>query len=77
MPNQLEELLANYIPQPLGEKRCFSVLLPLVWSENQWQVLYQVRSESISQPGESHFLVEELRKEKHHSKQLFGRLWRN
>lgn len=23
MPNQLEELLANYIPQPLGEKRCF------------------------------------------------------
>jgi len=34
MPNQLEELLANYIPQPLGEKRCFSVLLPLVWSES-------------------------------------------
>ena len=55
MPNQLEELLANYIPQPLGEKRCFSVLLPLVWSENQWQVLYQVRSESISQPGEVSF----------------------
>ena len=51
MPNQLEELLANYIPQPLGEKRCFSVLLPLIWSENQWQVLYQIRSESISQPG--------------------------
>ena len=52
MPNQLEELLANYIHSTFRRKTMFSVLLPLVWSENQWQVLYQVRSESISQPGE-------------------------
>lgn len=55
MSEQLKELLANYIPQPLGEKRCFAVLLPLVWSDDQWQVLYQIRSESISQPGEVSF----------------------
>ncbi|ABP91424.1 NTP pyrophosphohydrolase including oxidative damage repair enzymes [Streptococcus suis 98HAH33] len=29
--------------------------MPLVWSDNQWQVLYEIRSESISQPGEVSF----------------------
>ncbi|WP_239551441.1 NUDIX hydrolase, partial [Streptococcus suis] len=48
-------LLKDYQPQPLGEKRSYAVFLPLVWSDNQWQVLYEIRSESISQPGEVSF----------------------
>ncbi|HFI0665686.1 TPA: CoA pyrophosphatase [Streptococcus suis] len=55
MPRQIQEILDNYKPQPLGEKRSFAVFLPLVWSDDQWQVLYEVRSESISQPGEVSF----------------------
>ncbi len=55
MPNEFREFLVNYQPQPLGEKRSYAVVLPLVWSDQQWQVLYEVRSESISQPGEVSF----------------------
>ncbi|WP_105249016.1 NUDIX hydrolase [Streptococcus suis] len=55
MADQLQALLKDYQPQPLGEKRSYAVFLPLVWSNNQWQVLYEIRSESISQPGEVSF----------------------
>lgn len=55
MTDQLQALLKDYQPQPLGEKRSYAVFLPLVWSNNQWQVLYEIRSESISQPGEVSF----------------------
>ncbi|HEM6216241.1 TPA: CoA pyrophosphatase [Streptococcus suis] len=55
MTDQLQALLKDYQPQPLGEKRSYAVFLPLVWSDNQWQVLYEIRSESISQPGEVSF----------------------
>lgn len=55
MTDQLQALLKDYKPQPLGEKRSYAVFLPLVWSDNQWQVLYEIRSESISQPGEVSF----------------------
>ncbi|NQO74240.1 CoA pyrophosphatase [Streptococcus suis] len=55
MTDQLQALLKDYQPQPLGEKRSYAVFLPLVWSDNQWQVLYEIRSEFISQPGEVSF----------------------
>ncbi|CYV10677.1 NUDIX hydrolase [Streptococcus suis] len=55
MTDQLQALLKDYQPQPLGEKRSYAVFLPLVWSDNQWQVLYEIRSEAISQPGEVSF----------------------
>ncbi|HEL1780837.1 TPA: CoA pyrophosphatase [Streptococcus suis] len=55
MTDQLQALLKDYQPQPLGEKRSYAVFLPLVWSDDQWQVLYEIRSESISQPGEVSF----------------------
>ncbi|MBM7312687.1 MULTISPECIES: CoA pyrophosphatase [Streptococcus] len=55
MTDQLQALLKDYQPRPLGEKRSYAVFLPLVWSDNQWQVLYEIRSESISQPGEVSF----------------------
>ncbi|MGQ7742346.1 coenzyme A pyrophosphatase, partial [Streptococcus suis] len=35
MTDQLQALLKDYQPQPLGEKRSYAVFLPLVWSDNQ------------------------------------------
>lgn len=55
MIDESRMILKDYHPQPLGQKSEYAVLLPLVWSDNQWQVLYQVRSEGISQPGEVSF----------------------
>ncbi|HFI0036562.1 TPA: CoA pyrophosphatase [Streptococcus suis] len=55
MIDESRMILKDYQPQPLGQKSEYAVLLPLVWSDNQWQVLYEIRSESISQPGEVSF----------------------
>lgn len=57
MQKDFSQLLKNYEPKPLGETHSYAVLLPLVWDElhQEWQVLYQVRSEMISQPGEVSF----------------------
>lgn len=55
MTDQLKDLLKDYQPLPLGQKQSYAVFLPLVWSDNQWQVLYEIRSEFISQPGEVSF----------------------
>lgn len=56
MKNILERI-KNYQPKPLGQKQSFAVLLPLVWGEKSqgWQILYQIRSRHISQPGEVSF----------------------
>lgn len=51
----MREKLGAYQPQPLGVTQIYSVLLPLVYWDNQWQILYQLRSEAISQPGEVSF----------------------
>ncbi len=77
MTDQLQALLKDYQPQPLGEKRSYAVFLPLVWSDNQWQVLYEIRSESISQPGRSPFLAAELMKARQQKKLPFVRLSKN
>lgn len=55
MEKQLHHLLANRSPKPLGLERTYAVLLPLVYWDQQWQILYQLRSEAISQPGEVSF----------------------
>lgn len=47
--------LKEYTPKPLGETYRYAVLLPLVWENNAWQVLYQIRSQYIPQPGEVSF----------------------
>ncbi|MFM9412948.1 NUDIX hydrolase [Peptococcus simiae] len=47
--------LLKYDPQPLGKRHAFAVLLPLVRMEDEWYVLYEVRSARISQPGETSF----------------------
>ena len=53
----IKDKLAHYEPKPLGESGRYAVLLPLLYNEKneKYQVLYQVRSEHISQPGEISF----------------------
>ena len=53
----IKDHLAKYIPKPLGEERRYAVLLPLVFDQasQSWHVLYHIRSEAISQPGEVAF----------------------
>ena len=53
----IKDKLAHYEPKPLGEKGRYAVLLPLIYDvkTDKYQILYQVRSEHISQPGEVSF----------------------
>lgn len=53
----IKDKLAHYEPKPLGETGRYAVLLPLLYNakNEKYQVLYQVRSEHISQPGEVSF----------------------
>lgn len=55
MIDKIEQILKEYEPAPLGEQRLFSVLLPLIQHNGEWHVLYEVRSQKISQPGETAF----------------------
>lgn len=55
MINDIKKKLADYRPQPLGVQKHFSVLLPLIEVEGEWHILYEKRSRSISQPGETSF----------------------
>lgn len=50
-----ENILKTYIPKPLGTQHEYSVLLPLIYENEEWYVLFEVRSEHISQPGEVAF----------------------
>lgn len=53
---QLTELLRHYQPKPLGVTKQYAVFIPLILDrEGAWHILYQVRSETISQPGEIAF----------------------
>ena len=55
MYKQIEEKIQNHQAQPLGQRQTYAVLLPLVKVDDNWQVLYQVRSQHIPQPGEVAF----------------------
>lgn len=55
MTDVIQKVLKDYQPKPLGEDRRYAVLLPLVWEKGGWHILYQVRSEQVSQPGEVAF----------------------
>lgn len=52
----LSDRLEHYEPVPLGaQRKTFSVLLPLVYHEEAWQILYELRAQHVSQPGEVSF----------------------
>ena len=55
MQSTIEKAIKSYSPKPIGEEKAYAVLLPLITIDNEWHVLYEVRSETISQPGEVSF----------------------
>ncbi|MGP6139350.1 MULTISPECIES: NUDIX hydrolase [unclassified Jeotgalibaca] len=55
MIDKIEEIINRHSSEPLGKKRKFSVMLPLIQRDGEWHILYEVRSKKISQPGETSF----------------------
>lgn len=53
--NAFRKVIQNYSPKPIGKPYQYSVLLPLVFYQDEWHVLYEVRSSNISQPGDTSF----------------------
>lgn len=51
----LKLFFQDYVAQPLGQEKVYAVFLPLIWQDDQWQILYELRSQTISQPGEVSF----------------------
>lgn len=55
MIHLIQKALKNHHPSPIGQQKKYSVLLPIVEVENELHLLYEVRSQSITQPGETSF----------------------
>ncbi|MGT2666386.1 NUDIX hydrolase [Streptococcus rifensis] len=53
--SDIKNLLSHYQPRPIDEKRVYAVLLPLIKVNGVCHILYQVRAQHISQPGEVAF----------------------
>lgn len=53
--DKFRKYLAAYQAKPMGEERVYAVFLPLIRTDGEWQVLYQVRGKGISQAGEVSF----------------------
>ncbi len=52
----IEKSLREKSPKPLGIEQRSAVLLPLIYTEDCWHILFQLRSEELStQPGEVSF----------------------
>ena len=51
----IQEALSEYEPKPMDVRREYAVLIPLWKGEKEWKILYETRSELISQPGEISF----------------------
>lgn len=51
----MKEIIQAYQPRPLGQEKEYSVLIPIIQVNGEPHVLYQVRSETIPQPGEVSF----------------------
>ncbi|EXJ23489.1 Phosphohydrolase (MutT/nudix family protein) [Alkalibacterium sp. AK22] len=55
MWKEIEKALKEYDPKQLGQQKQFAVLLPLVETDGQMNVLFEKRSRSVSQPNETSF----------------------
>lgn len=55
MLDKIKQFMKEYEPEPLGNQRDYAVLLPLIDLAGEIHVLYEVRSQTISQPGETSF----------------------
>ena len=51
--NNIQKIVSNHTPKPIGKYRRYSVFLPLVERDGEIQILFEVRSENLrKQPGE-------------------------
>ena len=55
MIDKIKQKLKDYEPKIYGNQKESAVLLPLIKVENEWHILYEVRSEIVSQAGDSSF----------------------
>lgn len=55
MDNQIRDIISNYEPKPYHKRRHSSVLIPLVDVNGEDHVLYEIRSQTVSQPGDTAF----------------------
>lgn len=55
MIDKIKEIIKDYTPQIYGGRTETSVLLPLVEVNDEWHILYEVRSQVVSQAGDSSF----------------------
>ncbi|UUX33219.1 NUDIX hydrolase [Fundicoccus culcitae] len=51
----IKKMVQNYQAKPLGTTRRYAVLIPLVMIDDELHILYEVRSNHISQPNETSF----------------------
>jgi len=52
---KVKKAFKNYKSKMYGERKKSAVLIPLVQVEGEWHLLYEVRSEEVSQAGDSSF----------------------
>jgi 8-oxo-dGTP pyrophosphatase MutT (NUDIX family) len=55
MIEDIKQVIKEYQPKIYGNHKKSAVLLPLIQVEEEWHVLYEVRSEIVSQAGDSSF----------------------
>lgn len=55
MISDLKKTFENYEPKMYGKRKESAVLLPLILVDNEWHILYEVRSKLVSQAGDSSF----------------------
>lgn len=53
--NEIKNKMKNASPKPIDDDLRFSVLLPLIEIDGELNLIYEVRSKSIKQPGEISF----------------------
>lgn len=51
----IQECLSDYEPKPMDVSREYAVLIPLWKGDSDWEILFETRSDFISQPGEISF----------------------
>ncbi|WP_282919579.1 NUDIX hydrolase [Ignavigranum ruoffiae] len=55
MISKIEQIIKAYPARPLGQQHEYAVLLPLIKLQDETHILYEVRGQSISQPGDTSF----------------------
>lgn len=55
MLDKIKNTIKNYQPKVYGNQKKSAVLLPLIQIDDEWYILYEVRSQVVSQAGDSSF----------------------